>query len=64
MKCFTCSYLHINLSDKDDIPVVNYRYQKCFSECEYLNKPLNFLTEEDLNKCHYRQRGKQNGLSK
>ena len=58
MKCFTCLYLHINLSDKDDIPVVNYRYQKCFSKCEYLNKPLNFLTEEDLNKCHYRQRGK------
>lgn len=64
MKCFTCLYLHINLSDKDDVPVENYRYKKCFSKCEYFNKPLNLLAEEDLNKCHYRQRGKQNELSK
>jgi hypothetical protein len=56
MKCFTCSYLHINLSDKDDVPVENYRYKKCFSKCIYLDKPLSFLTEEDLNKCHYRKR--------
>lgn len=64
MKCFTCSYLHINLSDKDDVPVINYRYQKCFSKCAYLDKSLSFLTEEDLNRCHYRQRGKQHGISK
>ncbi len=57
MKCFTCSYLHINLSDKDDIPVVNYRYQKCFSKCEYLDKPLSSISKEDLERCHYREKG-------
>ena len=56
MKCFTCSYLHINLSDKDDVPVENYRYKKCFSKCIYLDKPLSSISKEDLNKCHYRKR--------
>ena len=58
MKCFTCSYLHINLSNKDDIPIKNHRYQNCFSKCVYLDKLLSSLTEDDFNKCHYRERGK------
>ena len=56
MKCFKCAYLYININDKNKYPIKNFRYQTCFCKCDCLDKPLNIITEEELDKCHFIER--------
>ena len=64
MKCSTCIFLEIDLSNRDESKRIKYRYRNsCFCRCKYIGKPLNLFTEDDRKECHYIE-GKRNGLSK
>ena len=57
LKCKTCTYLYIDLSKKNQIKPINFRYPTCFCRCDYFDKLLSMLTKEVLKNCkHYRER--------
>lgn len=64
MRCFKCAYLYIDLSKKNQIKPINYKYPTCFCKCDFLDKPLSSISKEDLERCHYREKGKKYELFK